>query len=68
MRWKLKVNHSLMEFYRTEKNLRERTVLDLGKQEIPVKQLKLLADRKETILRGRMKIYLSDITHIKISN
>ena len=42
--------HRPMESYRTEKGPRQRTVLNLGRLEIPGEQFKLLADRIETIL------------------
>ena len=50
---KIFTSHRLMESYRTEKGPRQRTVLNLGRLEIPEEQFKLLADRIETILSGQ---------------
>ena len=41
------IYHRLMESYRTERGPRQRTILDLGKLELPKEQWKLLADRIE---------------------
>jgi len=50
---KVFTSHRLMESYRTEKGPRQRTVLNLGRLEIPEEQFKLMADRIETILIGQ---------------
>ena len=47
---KIFTSHRLMESYRTEKGPRQRTVLNLGRLEIPEEQFKLLADRIEALI------------------
>ena len=58
---KVFTSHRLMESYRTEKGPRQRTVLNLGRLEIPDEQFKLLADRIETILNGQSSFLTPEI-------
>ena len=50
-----------MESYRTGKGPRQRTVLNLGRLEIPDEQFKLLADRIETLLIGQTSLLPPEI-------
>jgi len=50
---KIFTSHRLMESYRTEKGPRQRTVLNLGRLEIPEEQFKLLADRIEALISAQ---------------
>lgn len=59
---KVFTSHRLMESYRTEKGPRQRTVLNLGRLEIPEDQFKLLADRIETILIGQTSLLPLEIS------
>lgn len=50
---KLFLSHRLMESYRTDRGPRQRTILQLGKLELPKKHWKLLADRIEALVYGQ---------------
>jgi transposase len=50
---KVFISHRLMESYRTERGPRQRTILQLGKLELPKEDWKLLADRIESLVHGQ---------------
>lgn len=52
--------HRLMESYRTDRGPRQRTILNLGKLELPQEQWKLLADRIEEIVTGQQSLLAVD--------
>ena len=58
---KIFTTHRLMESYRTEKGPRQRTVLNLGKLEIPEEQFKLLADRIEALISAQTSFLTPEI-------
>jgi transposase len=51
------IYYRLTESYRTAKGPRHRTILNLGKLEIPESKFKMLADRIEDILYGQKNIF-----------
>lgn len=57
---KVFVSHRLMESYRTERGPRQRTVLNLGKIDLPRAQWKLLADRIEERVVGQISFLSID--------
>lgn len=57
---KVFISHRLMESYRTEKGPRQRTILNLGKLELPKEQWKLLADQIEAEINGQQSLYPVD--------
>jgi len=48
--------HQLVESYRTPKGPRQRTLLNLGRLELPEDELKFLADRIEDLLIGQLPL------------
>ncbi len=50
----------LMESYRTERGSRQRTILNLGRVDLPKEQWKLLADRIEAKLTGQQPLWPVD--------
>jgi transposase len=50
------IYHRLMESYRTDRGPRQRTILNLGKLELPKEQWKLLADRIEDKVSGQQSL------------
>ncbi|NOY57305.1 MAG: IS1634 family transposase [Calditrichaeota bacterium] len=54
------ITHRLVESYRTEKGPRQRTILNLGKLDLPKEQWKLLADRIEAEITGQQSFYPVD--------
>jgi transposase len=52
--------HRLMESYRTERGPRQRTLLNLGKLDLPKAQWKLLADRIEELVTGQQSLLAVD--------
>ena len=54
------MSHRLMESYRTERGPRQRTILNLGKIDLPRTQWKLLADRIEEKVVGRISFLSVD--------
>ena len=58
---KIFTTHRLMESYRTEKGPRQRTVLNLGKLDIPEEQFKLLADRIEALISAQTSFLTPEI-------
>jgi len=54
------ISHRLVESYRTEKGPRQRTILNLGKLELPKEQWKLLADQIEAEITGQQSLYPLD--------
>ena len=51
------LSHRLVESYRTEKGPRQRTILNLGKLDLPKEQWKLLADQIESEITGQQNLY-----------
>ena len=54
------ISHRLMESYRTERGPRQRTLLNLGKLDLPKEQWKLLADRIEDKVSGQQSLLAVD--------
>ena len=54
------VTHRLMDSYRTQKGPRQRTILNLGKLELPKEQWKALADQIEAEISGQQSFYKID--------
>jgi len=54
------ITHRLVESYRTEKGPRQRTILNLGRLDLPKKQWKILADRIEAEITGQQSFYPVD--------
>ena len=54
------ITHRLVESYRTEKGPRQRTILNLGKLDLPKEQWKILADRIEAEITGQQSFYPVD--------
>jgi transposase len=54
------ISHRLMESYRTERGPRQRTILNLGKLDLPKAQWKLLADRIEDKVSGQQSLLAVD--------
>lgn len=52
--------HRLMESYRAQKGPRQRTILNIGKLDIPQEQWKILADRIEAIINGQEALFSID--------
>ncbi len=52
--------HRLIESYRTDRGPRQRTLLNLGKLELPQQQWKLLADRIEDKVTGQQSLLAVD--------
>jgi len=61
---KVFVYHRLMESYRTERGPRQRTILNLGRLDLPKEQWKLLADCIECKVTGQKPLFLVD-SHIE---
>ena len=57
---KVFVSHRLMESYRTQRGPRQRTILNLGKLDLPKEQWKLLADRIEEKIIGQHSFLPAD--------
>ena len=57
---KVFISHRLVESYRTEKGPRQRTILNLGRLDLPKEQWKLLADRIEAEITGQKSLYPVD--------
>jgi transposase len=57
---KVFITHRLIESYRTEKGPRQRTILNLGKLDIPKEQWKMLADQIENEIAGQQSLYEVD--------
>ncbi len=57
---KVFISHRLIESYRTEKGPRQRTILNLGKLELPKEQRKWLADQIEAEINGQQSLYPVD--------
>lgn len=62
---KLFISHRLMESYRTNRGPRQRTILELGKLDLPKDQWKLLADCIETKVIGQQSLLPVD-EHIEV--
>ena len=58
------ISYRLIESYRTDKGPRHRTILNLGKLDLPKEQRKLLADQIEAEMTGQQSLYPVD-NHIK---
>jgi transposase len=54
------ITHRLVESYRTEKGPRQRTILNLGRLDLPKEQWKILADRIEAEITGQQSFYPVD--------
>lgn len=54
------ITHRLVESYRTEKGPRQRTILNLGKLDLPKEQWKWLADQIEAEITGQKNLYPVD--------
>ena len=54
------ISHRLVESYRTEKGPRQRTILNLGKLDLPKEQWKVLADQIEAEISGQKSLYPVD--------
>ncbi len=57
---KVFITHRLVESYRTEKGPRQRTILNLGRLDLPKEQWKALADQIEAELSGQKSLYPVD--------
>ena len=57
---KVYVTHRLMESYRIAKGPRQKTILNLGRLEIPREKWKLLADMIEAKVKGYRKLFVQD--------
>jgi len=64
---KIFISHRLMESYRTKNGPRQRTVLNLGKLDLPQDQWKILADRIEQIVSGQALLFPIDETTEKLA-
>lgn len=65
---KVYVYHRLMEAVRTPRGPRQRTVLNLGRLELPQDQWKMLANRIEEILSGQKSMWVLDPGVEKLAN
>lgn len=54
------LSHRLIESYRTERGPRQRTILNLGKLDLPKEQWKLLADQIEAEISGQQSLLKLD--------
>lgn len=57
---KIYTYHRLMESYRTQKGPRSRTILELGKLDLPKEEWKLLADQIEAKITGQQSLFHVD--------
>ncbi len=61
------VSHRLVESYRTPKGPRQRTILNLGKLDLPKEQWKALANQIEAEITGQKSLYPVDDSIIKLA-
>lgn len=65
---KLFRSHRLMDSYRTPKGPRQRTILNLGRLDIPKDQWKILADQIEAEIAGQHDLFEVDATIKKLAS